>query len=175
MVTGEATSSPPFSLHNMNIHPSSHVHNIFIYHLTSKVSSRFKSRISGWCTSFSIRSSCVSHGRYLLGHNKQDRAIKTWNGKHMAVTIPQQILTLDEQEEQGLLAFGNAINSLVSQSGNTQSCFLGDSKTLPCPLSFEAPDFVFWRILLVWMWGYWQRCPPLRLWSFHRCGGFLAI
>lgn len=24
--------------------------------------------------------------------NKQDTAIKTWNGKHMAVTAPQQIL-----------------------------------------------------------------------------------
>lgn len=45
--------------------------------------------------------------------NKQDTAIKTWNGKHMAVTAPQQILNPKSfwTEEQKLLAFGRAINS----------------------------------------------------------------
>lgn len=43
--------------------------------------------------------------------NKQDTAIKIWNGKFMAVTAPQQILNPFGQEEQELLAHGKAINS----------------------------------------------------------------
>lgn len=46
---------------------------------------------------------------------KQDTAIKTWNGKHMAVNAPQQILN-PVPEEQELFAFGKAI---ISQSGST--------------------------------------------------------
>lgn len=64
----------------MNIHPSSHTQKaISICYLTPKVSSRFKTRISRWCASLSIRSSCGSHGSYLLDHSKEQTGYSNEN------------------------------------------------------------------------------------------------
>ena len=74
----------------------------------------FKTRISRCCAIAFPLDPAVGHtvaAYWTTVKNKQDTAIETWDGKHMAVTAPQLIRNPSGQEEQELLAHGKAINS----------------------------------------------------------------